>query len=58
MDIMAIPIIASTTVIAIKISTATMLMARAFSHPQSKKCFTKASQMINTIIEAIIPEKN
>jgi hypothetical protein len=32
-------------------------MASALSHPQSKKCFTKASQMISTIIEAIIPEK-
>jgi len=30
-------------------------MARAFSHPQSKKCFTNASQSISWMMEAIKP---
>jgi hypothetical protein len=54
---MTIPIIDSSTVIAMNMSTATMLMANAFSHPQSKKCFTKASQITSIMIEAIIPVK-
>ena len=39
-----------------KITTATMLIISAFSHPQSKKCLIKPSHIINNIIDAIIPE--
>lgn len=52
------PRIPSTMTIAMKISTATMDIANAFSHPQSKKCFTRASQIISCIIEARNPVKN
>jgi hypothetical protein len=34
--------------------TAIMLMASALSQPQSKKCFTSASQMINIAMYAIM----
>jgi len=37
--------------IATKMMTANIDMARAFSHPQLKKCFTNANQIINRIKE-------
>jgi len=52
-----IPISANIATIAAKIITANMLMASALSHPQSKKCFNKASQIISWIMTAIIPVK-
>jgi len=36
---------------------AKMEMASAFSHPQSKKCFTKASHIISRMMAAMKPEK-
>ena len=41
--------------ITMKNTTVSMLIARAISHPQSKKCFTSASQTISCIILAIMP---
>ena len=53
----AIPIIIPRTkVMTAKITTATMLIISAFSHPQSKKCLIKPSHKISNIIDAIIPE--
>lgn len=49
------PINPSIAIIVIKINAATMLIANDFSHPESKKCFTNADQINNTIIEAIKP---
>jgi len=54
---MTIPITANIATMATKMITANILMASAFSHPQSKKCFTKASQIISWIMAAIIPVK-
>ena len=34
-----------------------MEITSAFSHPQSKKCFTNASQISRWMIEAITPTK-
>ncbi len=53
--IKANPISASRTAITAKIIIATMEIASAFNHPQSKKCFTKASQIISWIKEASQP---
>ncbi len=43
--------------IAAKMIIAKMEMASAFSHPQSKKCFTIASQSISWMMEAMMPVK-
>lgn len=51
------PINASTNAIATKITAAMMLIANAFSHPQSKKCFTNARIITNIIREEMIPSK-
>ena len=48
---------ASKNATAMNMRIATIAMASAFSHPQSKKCLTSASQIISTMIEAIMPEK-
>jgi len=53
----AIPIKASMATITTKIITANMLITNAFSHPQSKKCFTRASHSISRIMAAMMPEK-
>ena len=55
--IIAIPMSINITAITIQIIMATIAIASAFNHPVSKKCFTGASQVISTMIEAIIPEK-
>lgn len=34
-----------------------MLIANDFNHPQSKKCFTKASHIISRITKAVMPLK-
>ena len=47
----------NSTTMAMKIMTTSMLMISALSHPQSKKCLTRASQTMSCIIEAIIPVK-
>ena len=51
------PISVKTTAIAAKMIIAMIEMASAVSHPQSKKCFTNASQSISWINKAIMPEK-
>lgn len=43
--------------IAANMIIAMMEMASAFSHPQSKKCFTNASQSISWMMEAMMPTK-
>jgi hypothetical protein len=53
----AIPINVKTTAIITKITIASMLIAKAFNQPQSKKCLIRASQMNRTMIVAIMPEK-
>jgi len=57
-EINANPNIASTNAITTKIITARIEIARAFSHPQSKKRLTSASQIINWIMEAMKPLKS
>ena len=49
---------ASKAIITANIITATIDIAKAFNHPQSKKCFTNPSKIIKRITEAIIPENN
>jgi len=51
------PTIANTKAITAKMIIAMIEMASAASHPQSKKCFTSASQSISWMIKAIMPEK-
>ena len=51
-----IPTTASIAIITAKIITANKEIAKAFNHPESKKCFTKPSKIMNRIIDAIIPE--
>jgi hypothetical protein len=51
-----IPTTASIAIITTKMITANKEIAKAFNHPESKKCFTKASKIINRIIDAIMPE--
>lgn len=49
------PINPSITAIIIKIISATMLISNAFSHPQSKKCFTNPKIIISIIKDTMIP---
>ena len=49
------PIIPNIMTIAMNMMTAKMEMAKAFSHPQSKKCFTSKSQSISWMMEARNP---
>ena len=51
-----IPTTASIAIITTKIITANKEITKAFNHPESKKCFTKASKITNRIIDAIMPE--
>ncbi len=48
---------ASKNATAMNMRMATIVMASAFNHPQSKKCLTSASQMISTTIDVLMPEK-
>ena len=52
-QLVLIPINVSTRTIRNNITTAmitaTMLIAKAFSHPQLKKCFTRANQITKSI---------
>ena len=53
----AIPMMASIATMIAKIITAIMLMARALSQPQSKKCLTNNSQSTSSMMRATQPEK-
>lgn len=53
-----IPTIANRAIITANMITDTSDIAKAFNHPQSKKCFTSPSNIIKRIIDAIIPENN
>lgn len=53
----AMPIKVSNTAMAAKMRTTIMLIANAFSHPQSKKCFTSPNQTNSIIIDAMKPVK-
>ena len=48
---------ANTAAVTAKMMTVIMDMASAFSHPQSKKCFTTASQSISWMMAAMKPVK-
>jgi hypothetical protein len=51
------PIRVRITAITANIKIVTIAITNAFSHPQSKKCLTKANHTNRTISVAIIPEK-
>jgi hypothetical protein len=53
-----VPITASIAIITTKIIAANTAITKFFSQPQSKKCFTRFSSILNKIIDAMIPSNN